>query len=453
MAKDLTGVTPDLEPFWCYPVPMEDTLHRALLPLLLLAACHPPATVHLDTGSPSTPWIHGDTAVESVGDTQVPVLPDGESDFIYDPTVLHTFYLELSNDARSTLSRSPYEYVEGDFIYEGVSYGPVGIRLKGSGTFEPINEKPSFKVKFGFDGSDTRFFDIHRLTMHNARYDPSVMKEHITLSGFLEAGLPASRTGFARVYLNDDLYGVYVLVESKDELFLKTHYDDPDGNLYEVTSCDVNQSSCFQLDEPGTASPEEEWAAVLEMASAVGYNDATWFEDTQQYFTAEHFQRYIAAEMVYAHWDGYACWNHNYHLYHEPSSGQWTLSPWGQDVALGVLSFSGNNCYDYGAYYPMDTYDGGILSEYCLRDPDCSQGLYDQVEALIEQFETRDLPAYMDDLRLLLEDAILEPSHSDFNAADFNQFFECQQSWLADRPAFARAELESLKREYGAGAR
>lgn len=434
------------------------------LPLLLasaglLTACYPTATLpgegtSANAGEAGAGSGAGlDTAVERLGDTG-----EGggggdavsESAYIYDPEKLHDFYIELDHEALQALTHDPYTYTEAGFTFEGESYGVVGVRLKGSGTYEPINQKPSFKVKFGFDGSETRLHGIRRITLHNGKYDPSLLKEHLVLTAFEELGLPASRSGFARVYVNDEYYGVYVLVETKDELFADAHYEDGSGALWEASSCDFDDAvSCWELDEPDDTLTEPETVGQFRSlcTEITSGHHEEWYETLQAHFTADHFHRYIAAEAVYAQWDGYADNIHNYHVYHEPSSGEWTFSPWGLDVALGPIAYGGNNCCL--TYTPkLNQYDNGLLVQRCLQYEPCREELFATIEELTDAFEAQDLPAQLDERYAMLEEPLAEPSHASFTPRDVEEFVSCLRDWLEQQPEALRQQLEEWRRQY-----
>ena len=62
-----------------------------------------------------------------------------KSDYIFDQELLHTFRLNIPNNALQKIDSDPAkeEYVEGMLIFKGDTLSPVGIRYKGSvGAFE-----------------------------------------------------------------------------------------------------------------------------------------------------------------------------------------------------------------------------------------------------------------------------------------------------------------------------
>ena len=48
----------------------------------------------------------------------------------------------VTADNVAKLIATPFDYVPAYIIYQGRSYGPIGLRCKGSNSFEPFDKKP-----------------------------------------------------------------------------------------------------------------------------------------------------------------------------------------------------------------------------------------------------------------------------------------------------------------------
>src|SRR5262245_47827509 len=67
---------------------------------------------------------------------------------LVDDGKIRTFRLEVAEPALSALQKDNRSYVRGVLKEGDKVYLDVGIHLKGMGSFRPLNEKPSFVVKF-----------------------------------------------------------------------------------------------------------------------------------------------------------------------------------------------------------------------------------------------------------------------------------------------------------------
>lgn len=96
--------------------------------LLLLACAQPPAEAR------RPPRVRDpDDPVETVPAVEEPV--DDERVVFADTGVLE-IAIELEGMAIAELERAPTAYVEGALVFRGERYAPVGVRLKGSSTYQ-----------------------------------------------------------------------------------------------------------------------------------------------------------------------------------------------------------------------------------------------------------------------------------------------------------------------------
>ena len=119
---------------------------------------------------------------------------------------------------------------EGDTVYQ-----EVGIHLKGAaGSFRNVDDgKPAFTLNFDKFSDGQNFHGIDKLSLNNSVQDPTYMTEAICSELFLAAGVPTPRTTHAHVELNGHDLGLYVLKEGFDKTFLKRHFKNVKGNLYD----------------------------------------------------------------------------------------------------------------------------------------------------------------------------------------------------------------------------
>ena len=66
---------------------------------------------------------------------------------------------------------------------------------------------------------------------------------------FAAVGIPAPRCNFAHVHVNGVDMGLYVNVESIKKPFIRQHFSDDDGNLYEGTISDFREGWTGTFDQ------------------------------------------------------------------------------------------------------------------------------------------------------------------------------------------------------------
>jgi hypothetical protein len=90
-------------------------------------------------------------------------------------TNLLTFQVELDNRASQELEERAKSYVSGRVRVGEQVFDDVGIRLKGSGTFQPLYDHPSLAVKFNWRNPHQRFSGLAKLFLENSGQDATRM--------------------------------------------------------------------------------------------------------------------------------------------------------------------------------------------------------------------------------------------------------------------------------------
>jgi hypothetical protein len=185
-----------------------------------------------------------ETETESIGSPVV---------FSTDPSVVHALELTLPDEAIDALRAQPTAWVEGTVSYQGQTWSQVGLRLKGSASFQSIDGKPAWKIKFAEYVEGQRFHGLERLTLNNEVWDATMMAETMSYWVWRDNGSPAPRTSYASVTLNGVLLGTYAVLESMDDDFMDHTWPGSNGGVYEMTrNCDfTGDCSCFELQETG----------------------------------------------------------------------------------------------------------------------------------------------------------------------------------------------------------
>ncbi|HEV8291515.1 MAG TPA: CotH kinase family protein, partial [Tepidisphaeraceae bacterium] len=136
-------------------------------------------------------------------------------------------------------SPSGYAYVLCEMEFDGQGIADVGLRFKGNSSYAVSAGTLRRPMKVDFDRfiEGGRFAGLETLNFSNTSYDPSQVRESLAFWLYRKLGVPASRTGFALVYLSvagkfeREYLGLYTLIEEVDHQFLKEHFGNEDGLL------------------------------------------------------------------------------------------------------------------------------------------------------------------------------------------------------------------------------
>ncbi|HWN97132.1 MAG TPA: CotH kinase family protein [Methylomirabilota bacterium] len=249
-----------------------------------------------------------------------------------DPSV-HTLQIEISTANLSKLTQANRDYVRATVRDGDVVLRDAGVRLKGHGTFQPVDKKPAFAIKFNEFVTGQEYRGLSKLVLNNSVSDASYIREWLAAELYREAGIPAARVTHVRVQLNGRDLGFYVLAEAMNKGFLKREFGNGGGNLYEGETKDVDQ----KLDqENGDDTSQNDLKRLVAAAKAPA---AQRLAKLQTVLDLEQFTAFLAMEMLTAGIDGYAFNRNNYRVYHHPTTEKLIFLPHGLDATFGSASF------------------------------------------------------------------------------------------------------------------
>ncbi len=364
----------------------------------------------------------------------------GPDAFTYDRTVVHDLAFALDSEAIDALRAEPTAWVSGTLTWQDQIWQDVAFRLKGSASFQTIDEKPAWKVKFGEYVPGRTFHGLERLTLNNEVWDATMMAETMAYWTWREQGNPAPRTGYASVTLNGELLGLYAVLESMDDDFMDHTWPGSNGGLYEMTrSCDfTGDCTCFELQETGSAFDP---SGITRGCEAVAVGTA---EALAEAFDWEALVTYLALELSVSHPDSYSFNLNNFFVYHDPLTDRLFLSPWGADSTWTYVyppSAASADCANtYGDTLTWSA--AGWLMRFCQSDSTCRTDLVAKVEEIADWMARADVVGEMEATRELLDPHAELETHTNWTVDDRERWLACTLAWTEDRPETLRAWAE-----------
>ena len=95
---------------------------------------------------------------------------------------------------------------------DGVEIDSVGVRIKGLTSV--LGMYPPFKLDFNEYVSGQKFDGLKKLNLNNSFTDGTKQRDRLAYQLYRDAGIPAPRTAYAEVYINDEFIYVYLLVST-----------------------------------------------------------------------------------------------------------------------------------------------------------------------------------------------------------------------------------------------
>ncbi|MCP4601853.1 MAG: hypothetical protein GY847_15285 [Proteobacteria bacterium] len=282
----------------------------------------------------------------------------GNSDYVFDDSVIRTFEVELANEDLQKIDADPTaeQYVPATVFYDGLEFTKAAFRYKGGfgslySCFENFwpevigrdCDKLNYKIKFSEYKDDKRFFGLKRINLHGMDKDYSRIREILAYRIFNESDVPASRAAYVKLVINGQPMGLYLTVEQVDGQFTRKRFDDGGGgNLYKEKWFDQTDPQEWVSSLKTNREENPDVSTMVEMATELSSVAEEQFESILgKWIDVDQFMRYMAVEQTIAHWDSttafycdWGCGNHNYFFYEYTDRQQVALIAWDLDLTF-----------------------------------------------------------------------------------------------------------------------
>ena len=254
---------------------------------------------------------------------------------------------------------SSKERLLADLTIDKVAYQQVGVRYKGNSSYFSTSNDKYQKLPFNIKITDkTQAIDgtYKTLKLSNVFRDPSFVREVLAYE-IARKYMPAPHCNFARLYINNEFWGLYTSTESIDSRFLKTHFGEKEGSFFKCDPPDwqaENNNDCQDGEKASLTYMGEDWKCYqnfyeLESDDSTAWNDLIELSRTitnvpeaiESILNVDQTLWMLAFNNVLVNLDSYTgrlC--HNYYLY-RAENGQFFPLIWDLNMAFGGFRFSG----------------------------------------------------------------------------------------------------------------
>ncbi len=338
------------------------------------------------------------------------------------------------------------EYIPATITIDGSTYSEVGIRMKGFSSFWESDNKKSFKIDMNEFVDGQNHEGIKKMNLNNGAGDPAIQRDVIAHNLFRTQGIKAPRTAHTQLYINNELWGVYVIIEQVDKTFLKRNFVDGTGNLYKnmgISELDWegDEASDYQPAMALKTNEEEnDWTAFINFMDVLNNSSNADFPDAiQEVFNVDYYLRVLAIDIMLNNWDSYIEHGRNFYIYHEPVSGLFHWIPWDYN-----FSMEGGGEFGWGTNFPLILNDPNkTLIDRILDVPEFKEQYLNYVcEILNSNFTEERLFPRIDLTGELLEAAIIADPNYLFGPPAYNNDLEDLKGFISYRIPYLEDDLE-----------
>lgn len=319
---------------------------------------------------------------DSIYDSMFVTLCHVIGEYIFNQDTVRTYRFYLSDEAMNalfdyaSLVPTPYvvnaQYVPARLEFEDRVLDSVAIRFRGdqslwdcvdaygnrrTGVFYPqfgfgngdICAKFSLKCNFKKYIDDQRLYALKRLNFRSMAKDPSNMRERLACSIFHDMNIIAPRAVHAKVYVNDEFWGLFCAVEQIDGRFTEHRFPESgDGNLYKEIWLDIRTTDATILqslqtnDDPIDTTSIATFRSFKDAVNSAQTDSANFLAEIALYVNVDHLVNYMVVDRGIMNFDGViSCYTfsgmylrHNYYWYQHEESGHLVLIPWDLDMTF-----------------------------------------------------------------------------------------------------------------------
>lgn len=289
-----------------------------------------------------------------------------------------TIILEVNGTGLNEILQSPLEKLDYTEVYkmhyisstEEFTYTDAGI--KNSGASSRMFAKQSYKIKlneFKQVGNRELIYGRTTIKLRAHETDPTFIREKLMLDCLLASGAAASSASWARLFINNEPYGLFLMVDDATTSFIdsilhagnrkyeytgityKGNAVDPmnEGNLVFINdSVAAYPDATYKVEDIGVLKkkdlaklPAGDKTALIEFIRALSTINPTQIVDeasaarVEQLIHPTHAMIHLAMNFLSGSWDGAWYQASNYYINQDLQSNQWNLITYDFDETMG----------------------------------------------------------------------------------------------------------------------
>lgn len=278
-----------------------------------------------------------------------------DNGFLYDPSNVARVDISIDQDSLDFIlnpdnERSYHEFPAIFTFKRGATQSTIdsiGFRLRGNTSRR--SAKKSFKVSLNTFIPGQKYHGVEKINLNGEHNDPSISRAHISWELYRRAGVPAPRSGFTELYINDEYMGLYINVEHIDEEFVQLRFGNNDGNLYKcLWPADLtyigSDPDAYKFEHDGRQAyalknnlVSNDYSDLAELIRILDQTDPDDFPELlEPVFNVNTYLKSYVVEVLAGHWDAYSYNQNNFYLYKNVMTGKFEFIPYDLDNTFGI---------------------------------------------------------------------------------------------------------------------
>ena len=288
------------------------------------------------------------------------------------------YHADTIQEIRITFSQTNWDdlldslYLEGDkgriicsVEVNGENFDSVGIRYKGFSSVSVNRKKNPFNIKLDYVKENQKYKGFDKIKLSNVIQDPSFLREVMAY----EIGrkyMPSSEANFAKVYINNEYWGLYTNVEAVNKDFVSNHFGSRNNSFFKCNpeELDFDGENSNLGNYPGTDTTD--YYPFYDMESDYGWTDLYDLievlnsnpDDIEAILNVDRTLWMHAFNYAIINLDSYVGYAQNYYIYQD-DNGQFNPIIWDLNQSFASYRLTDDS----------EHFDGFSIAEAKTMDP------------------------------------------------------------------------------------
>jgi spore coat protein CotH len=205
------------------------------------------------------------------------------------------------------------------------------VSFKTGGMYARSNDKVGYNIKL-----DKKFLGRKNIRIRPDANDKTHLRSKLACDIANKIGVPSIQAAYARLYMNNEYWGLYTLMDAIKPSWIKQTYDPAEKEVSNLIQCKYDgmnltpgsESKCLNAnDENPDMSAFNQFVREVNAASSI--------EEIEKVLDVDVFLRFMAMEWLIGSFDHFLVLGHNFYFYKRETDGKWVLIEYDYDNTFG----------------------------------------------------------------------------------------------------------------------
>lgn len=382
---------------------------------------------------------------------------------LYDQSTVHVIHLNFpQNDYWDDLEDNFEDGIDipAQLIFNGEAFDSVGVRFKGSSSYNNIGNSPkkSFNISMDAFIEDQELLGYGTLNLNNCYHDPSFLRE-ITYQSLIKDHVVTTKGNYVHLFINGQNWGLYANVQQVNKDLYKEWFYSNDGASWRCkrppgspASSGHDGDGTAALNNRGNDSTDyqpyyylkfsdqtDHWTKLVELCNVLDtVHPSRMATILSDHLDIDRALWFLASEIAYCDDDSYVLKGKtDYYIYFEPESGR-----------IVPIEMDGNDAYDVDFTTSWDPFYHSAdvnypLLERILSVPEFRQRYIAHLKTIIsEDFNPATTFPKLDQYYDMIEDIVLDDPIKIYTDSEFEDEIDIVKDFIVDRRAYLLGNSE-----------